>query len=155
MKLNKTKTFILVWVLHIYIYYTLYILFYKYVDDSLYHIGKDDLMFFLMIPLLVYVPIVDGLFIMLIPIIAMYYFVWHKKCSFFKSYVLSNLCYYFSVNFIYFLFNDLYVLKSTDSYYRFIVYFICLIITIFIIWLIFHRKFKKLDEANKLKYGQI
>lgn len=149
MKPNKTKTFIFLWIVHMYIYYISCLLIIKYSNGTLYEIKDDFFSIFFILPLIsIYLPIIDGFFMILIPIIFMYYLIWHKKYRFFKSYYLSILIYYITVNIIY-VFNDIYIFDT--HYYRFTIYFICLVITISIIWLLFYKKFKKLDKEYNLK----
>ena len=146
MKLNKTKTFIIIWIIFIYIYYSAFILLYRYSNETLKIINVDDFLFFLLIPSFVFFPFVDGYLIIFIPIFLMYYLIWHKKTKIFKSFLLSVFFYFLFVNIIYAIGSD-----WSKIINRAWTYLICLSITILIIWSLFKKTFKRLNKENNLK----
>ncbi len=146
MKLNKTYTVVLTWLIHFYVFYGMNILYQHYQSDVLHITFKDiksSLEFILFVPI---VSIMLGIYYpIFLSVIVMIVLVEYKKYKIFKSYILSIL--FFFIVYL-FLFTRVNYLKYDLEW---IVSLISLIITSLIIYIVFKKTFARIDKEYNLK----
>jgi hypothetical protein len=142
MKLNKVNLFLLIWVIHLFIYYAIYlssnaVLFHKY--DEIYKVVLGFIPGFMglfeQIPLFFFIPLV--LMLILIKI--------RLKIKWFKAYIISIIFAYLT-NYVWMFSNNKHdlIMGSPESFN--LIYFIIpsLVVSIFLNWLIFRKIYIKL-----------
>ena len=145
MKLNKTKTIVLLWIFHFYIFYGITTVCTQYQLDTLhttFRSFKKSIEFLIMIPLF---SIMLGIYYTIfLSIILMIVLIENKKFKIFKSYLISIAFFY--ISFIALLLYDHYFISIDIP----LVTLIALIITGTIIKLVFNKTFKRLDAEYNL-----
>ncbi|PZW36959.1 hypothetical protein LX95_02908 [Mesonia algae] len=142
MKLNKINLFLLIWVIHLFIYYAIYlssnsVLFNKY--DEIYKVILGFIPGFMgifeQIPLFFFIPLI----LMLILIKT------RLKIKWFKAYVIS-ICSSYLLNYVWMFSNNKHDIIYGMPEQINLIYFIIpsLVVSIALNWLIFRKTFKKL-----------
>ena len=146
MKLNKIIVYILVWLIHIYIYFGTFILYTQYqtnvIHRTFYNLS-DVLALILVIPFSIL--FMDN-YIIFFSIFLMILLINHQKLKFMKSYIISVFVYLF-IYLLLFLINQESFIYNLD----WLVCLSALATCVIVIFLLFRKTFKRLDIENNLK----
>ncbi len=147
MKLNKTYTILLIWVMHFYIFYGLTTLYQHYQSETLHTTFwdiKSSLEFILFVPI---VSIMLGIYYpIFVSIILMIILVEYKKIKIYKSFLISLLFFFIAYLILFLQYNN-----YLQYDFEWVVCLISLIISAILVKFIFGKTMNRLNKQYNLK----